>query len=260
MVIEIEDSNLNVIKKLFDSILDFEMELDNDSFNWILKEYSALQSYVFSEKKDILYAFIEKQYLNKDINIATIDVNIIDIEKNEFNKKIVIISNEYLRQNIVSHPKLLQNKNLQEYKLLFKLLDSNLLHEDLLSVLYVPLKNAILSVTLVDDFRFKNILKIKKNLNENDLEKLVEDILTNPLRKGIIYLMPEILYKFNILSDIQRNTISSLITHEKSYYTNELIDFLVKNKNEDLEKKVAKNLQTIPSSDVFKYAKTVSFI
>ena len=206
----------------------------------------------------ILY-FLNKNYTDFEIDLNIINLNIINSSKKKLNLKLIKEVNKNLLDVLKNDSRFLQNNISKNFLFFIRLVELNKSNKELY--------NSNLASSFCDLFTEYNIeskikedilLKIKNNIESNFILNYLKDKNLNfntLISRGNSYLLsPEIFILFDRINNVVKLRILENIVSKPKFYSNELIDEVIKLGNNSLVNNLKNGLLLCPKNDVVNYA------
>ncbi|MFN4152218.1 MAG: hypothetical protein ACK4IX_14850, partial [Candidatus Sericytochromatia bacterium] len=160
-------------------------KLNNESFNWILENYTNLNSKVLNINDFNLYEYLNKNAKSYEIVIENIDIELIIKSSKFLNTELIEKANNYLLNNIRSNRAFLQNTTTREYKLFEKLLDLDKIKKEFFDETFIlSFINLVANNNTQIQFPSQLILKIKSKIDSKKLNSLIESNLNRIINRN----------------------------------------------------------------------------
>jgi hypothetical protein len=232
--------------------------IDNECFNWFLTNYTFYDS-IFSRNSNFsFYDYLNKNYINHEININSIDINILDNSRKKMNLELINKSNLFLKEILNNESRFIQNNNSQNFKLFARILElgkeKEYLFNDNLTSSYCNFSLEMNVNSFVsDDILFLIKSKIKSEAIVEYLKlKNNYNVIIN--RKNSFMLAPEIFSFFKQINNMQKRRVLQEILTKHKFYTNELIDEIINLNDNQLLMLIKQNISNCPHQKVVNYA------
>lgn len=260
----------NIFKIIFDindidSINNFALELmkknllklNDEIFNYILKNFTFFNE-LFNNSDFSFYDYLNKNYNNHSIDISIIDINIFNNSRKKMNIDLIKLSNSHLKGVIEKDNRFLQNYRLSNFKLFIRILELGKAKEFLFNENLATSYCSLALETNVNSFiSEENLLIIKSKIESNAIKEFLRlrgnyNLIIN--RRNSYMLAPEIFSVFNLVNNmLKRRALQDIVTKHK-FYTNELIDEIIKLNDTQLLLSLKQNIDNCPYPNVINYA------
>lgn len=228
-------------------------KLDDEGFNWILENYSILISKIFNNDIFDLYDYLNRNAKNHSINnIEKIDLELIT-ESNEFlNTELINKANDYLLDALKINKSFLQNISSKEYKLFEKLLNMNVIDNNVFNDNFThSFVNLVINNNLSIQISNEIIIKIKTFIDSNKLKSIIELNLNRIISRNKIYILtPEIFSFFEKMSAFNKNRILQSLVNSIDFYNEELFDQIIISGNINIINNLKNNISNHPKIQI----------
>ncbi len=256
---ELRNRKIDLVNALTHFVLSNEEIIDEDIFLWIMTNYSSIIEFHTETNIKLINKAIKKAAEVYDIEMSTIDIELITDGKLRMTKKLCSLANKYLLES-VDLSLIWLSPNKQEYQLLEQILYCKQMTKPLIMELFVPLKRLALNNSTITRDQFKTINLYKKLLNQKIIEDAIKELVSRYIvPRGIVVFIPEIFSNLPELPN-KRAQIMEIIISQRELYTNSLVDFALLHPLEAWQKKFIRNLDGQQDSEVYKYAKAKKLI
>lgn len=226
-------------------------KLNNESFNWILRKYTILNSRILNFNDFNLYDYLNKNAKNYEIEIENIDVELIIKSSKFLNTELIEKSNSYLLNNVGKNRAFLQNTTTKEYKLFVKLLDLDKIKKEFFNDNFIhSFGNLIINNETVQ-ISNQQIIKIKSFIDDEKLNSILELNLNRiAVSKNAYILSPEIFSFFDRLQRPNKYRILQLILDNFDFYNEQFLKHIMETQNNNLIDVLRNNLLNCPNKQI----------
>lgn len=238
-----------------------KLKPDDDGFKWLLINYSFALNLLEGENKNKLYTLLNKSTKDIDIDIETIDVELINESNYLLNKKLIVKGNEYLSVKLIENQAFFNANNSKTHDVFYKLFEIKKVSTENYDRLHKSLISLVISNTAIPQTLENKIIEIKKEFNSRNLTKLIQAHLSRLNSKRNIYILaPEIFELFQKLNPRTKNTLISVAVQKPRFYSKKLVDCTITLNNIHYLATLKVNLQSIEDEEILEYARDKGLI
>lgn len=227
-------------------------KLNNESFNWILENYTSLNSRVLNINDFNLYDYLNRNAKNHEIVMENIDVELIIKSSKFLNTELIEKANNYLLNHVKSNRAFLQNTTTSEYKLFEKLLDLDKIKKEFFEDNFIQsFGNLVINNNLPIQISNQQIIKIKSYINAEKLKLIIESNLNRIVGRNKVYIFsPEIFSFFDRIQGMNKNRILQSILDNLDFYNEQFLNQVMVSQNASLISALRNNLLSHPNNQI----------
>ncbi len=252
----VDFENLNSIKDFAEVLIKSNLSfLNNDGFNWLLQNYSYLESKLFDENSTKIYDLLNRKAKDFEINILPVDIELINNSSKYLNTELVEKSNNYILSRLQAKHTFFIDANSADYLLFFKLLNYNRVNKEVYENLTQSFFDLAATNIDISHISHIDILKIKSKLNNNALNELIgNNLMSLNNKKNVFLISPEIFAFFPQMNHVLKVRILLVLVGNIDYYNKQLIDEIIAIGDINLNNNLKIKLQDSTNIEIVEYA------